>query len=130
MIRSAQCRCGRLRVDCEGEPVRISVCHCLDCQRRSGSAFAAQARFPADQVTITGEAKTYVHVGDSGRRGTFHFCPVCASTVAYVLEAEPDRVAVALGAFADPTFPPPRFSVYENRKHLWTVVLGDDVEHD
>ena len=38
-------------------------------------------------------------------------------------------VAVPVGAFADPTFPAPKFSVYEHRKHPWVVVLGEAVEH-
>jgi hypothetical protein len=49
--------------------------------------------------------------------------------LAYVIEGWPGVTAIPLGAFADPAFPPPRFSVYEHRKHAWTVVLGDDVEH-
>ena len=43
--RTATCRCGQLRAECQGEPVRVSVCHCLDCQKRTGSVFAAQARW-------------------------------------------------------------------------------------
>lgn len=129
MIRAAECRCGRLRAVCEGEPVRVSVCHCLDCQRRSGSAFAAQARWPAAQVTIAGATKTVVYTGDSGSRATFRFCPDCGSTIAYETEGMPGLIAVPVGAFADPEFPAPTFSVYEERKHPWVVVLGDGVEH-
>jgi hypothetical protein len=128
-LRAAACRCGALTATCEGEPVRVSVCHCLDCQRRSGSAFSAQARFPSERVRLAGAFKSYVHIGESGRRGVFRFCPECGSTVAYEIEALPGLTAVPLGAFADPGFPPPAFSVYEERKHPWTVVLGEGVEH-
>src|SRR5438270_3361604 len=107
----AECRCGAVRASCAGEPVRVSVCHCLECQRRSGSAFAAQARWPQERVTLSGQTKTYVRIGDSGRRGAFRFCPQCGSTIAYEIEAMPGLVAIPLGAFADPAFPPPRFSV-------------------
>jgi hypothetical protein len=127
--RVASCRCGRLRAICTGEPVRVSVCHCLECQKRTGSAFAAQARWPEAQVRLVGEMKTWVRVADSGHRATYRFCPECGSTVAYVIEGWPGVTAVPVGAFADPGLPPPRFSVYEHRKHPWTVVLGDDVEH-
>lgn len=129
MIRAAECRCGALRAACEGEPVRVSVCHCLACQRRSGSAFAAQARWPVEQVTLTGEAKIYERVADSGKRATYRFCPDCGSTISYEIEAMPGLVAVPVGAFADPTFPAPHVSVYESRKHAWTAILGEDVEH-
>ncbi|MDP9138591.1 MAG: GFA family protein [Pseudomonadota bacterium] len=128
-IRTATCRCGQLRAQCEGEPVRVSVCHCLACQKRTGSAFATQARWPDGKVTVSGESKTWTRVADSGHLATYSFCPTCGSTVAYVIEGWPGLTAIPLGAFADPAFPAPRFSVWEHRKHVWTVVLGDDVEH-
>jgi len=127
--RTATCRCGQLKAECTGEPVRVSVCHCLDCQKRSGSAFAVQARWPEDQVRVTGEAKIWERVADSGHRAIYRFCPHCGSTVTYVIEGWPGLVAVPLGAFADLQFPKPRFSVYEHRKHDWVAIVGDEVEH-
>ncbi|MFC4256550.1 aldehyde-activating protein [Altererythrobacter xixiisoli] len=129
MQRTATCRCGALRAICNGEPVRISVCHCLDCQRRSGSAFSAQARFPADCVELIGEAQIYRHQGDSGAHASFHFCALCAGTIAYANATMPGLIAIPLGAFADPHFPPPQFSVYEERKHGWVTIAGDGIEH-
>ncbi|MDB5419129.1 MAG: Glutathione-dependent formaldehyde-activating, family protein [Phenylobacterium sp.] len=128
-MRTAACRCGALTAACEGEPVRISACHCLACKQRTGSAFSAQARFPSEKVRIAGAWKTFERVADSGRTASYRFCPDCGSTIAYQIEGTPGLIAVPLGAFADRDFPPPRFSVYEARKHPWTVVLGDDVEH-
>jgi hypothetical protein len=127
--RLATCRCGQLRAECVGEPVRISVCHCLACQKRTGSAFAAQARWPDAQISISGKSSSWARTADSGRKVTYRFCPNCGSTLAYAIEGTPGITAIPLGAFADPAFPPPRFSVYEHRKHHWTAVLGDDVEH-
>lgn len=126
--RVASCSCGRLTVRTRGEPTRISVCHCLACQRRSGSAFAAQARFPAEAVSIEGGSTEFVRTGDEGTAARFHFCPHCGSTVYYLMDAVPDMVAVPLGAFADPDFPRPTVSVYEARKHRW-VGLPGDMEH-
>jgi len=128
-MREASCRCGQLTVVCQGEPVRVSVCHCLECQKRTGSAFAAQARWPDDKVTLSGEFSEWQRVADSGHKATYRFCPTCGSTVSYVIEGWPGVVAIPLGAFADPEFPGPRFSVYEHRKHDWTTVLGENVEH-
>ncbi|NEX92643.1 GFA family protein [Caulobacter sp. 17J65-9] len=127
-MRTASCRCGQLKITCVGEPVRISVCHCLACQQRTGSAFSAQARWPDAQVTLDGEWKAFEAAGDSGARATFRFCPVCGSTVAFAGEGMPGMTAVPVGAFADPSFPAPTVSVYEDRRHPWTAVLGDDVE--
>ena len=122
-VHTASCRCGQLKAVCQGEPVRVSVCHCLDCQKRSGSAFATQARWPDGQVALSGEARTWVRVADSGHRATYQFCSHCGSTVAYVIEGWPGVTAVPVGAFADPEFPAPKFSVYEHRKHAWTAVV-------
>ena len=127
--RTAICRCGQLSATCTGEPVRVSVCHCYDCQRRSGSAFAAQARFPADAVTISGEYKIYEHVGDSGNSASFHFCPTCGSTLWYHARPYSELYAIAVGAFADRDFPPPHYSVWEGRKHPWVKIDGDGIEH-
>ena len=127
--RTATCACGQLQAEADGEPIRISVCHCLACQRRTGSAFGVQARFPRDRVRISGDAREFVrHADDDGEPRTYSFCPACGSTVYYVLDSQPDLVAIAVGAFADPGFPPPRFSMYDPvRRHPW-VTLPDDLE--
>ena len=128
-FRVATCRCGQLRIACEGEPVRVSVCHCLVCQKRSGSAFAVQARWPDARTAMTGDYREWSRVGDSGARTTYRFCAVCGVTLTYGSADMPGVTAVAVGAFADPDFPTPAFSVYEARKHSWVAVLGDGVAH-
>jgi hypothetical protein len=122
MKRTASCSCGQLEVTCADEPVRISVCHCYACQKRTGSTFGAQARFPKDKVTIRGSATSYVRMGDSGMKIDFRFCPTCGSTVYYTIDAQPDLVAVAVGNFADREFPEPGFAVYEARRHPWVKI--------
>jgi len=101
-VRRAACSCGKLTVSVRGEPVRISVCHCLECQRRTGSVFGAQARFRKADVEITGESTPYRRITDSGNGIRFHFCPTCGSTFYYQSEDQPELVAVTLGAFGRP----------------------------
>ena len=126
--RTAACSCGQLTVAVSGDPVRVSVCHCLACQRRSGSVFAAQAKFRREDVKTAGPSSTYVRAGDEGPGAEFHFCPACGSTVYYFPIAQPQYTVVPVGVFADPTFPAPTFSVYEERKHGW-VALPEQIEH-
>ncbi len=126
--RFASCSCGQLTAQVVGDPVRISICHCLACQRRTGSVFGGQARFPRDQVSTAGVSTQYARAGDDGPGAIFHFCPHCGATVFYTLVALPDFVAIPVGAFADPAFPPPTVSVYEGRMHAW-VVPPVDAEH-
>jgi hypothetical protein len=116
--RTASCCCGQLRIEVEGEPRIVGVCHCLACQRRTGSAFATLASFAAP-YRVSGTATEYVRAGDQGARFRFRFCPVCGTTLFHTEEGEEGSVGVAVGAFADPSFPAPRVSVYECRRHAW-----------
>jgi hypothetical protein len=127
--RVAECSCGQLKIACEGGPVRISMCHCLACQRRTGSAFGIQARFPRERVSVEGRAAQYERIGDEGGRVTFHFCPVCGATAYYEASFMDGFIAVPVGAFADPNFPPPTIAVYEARRHRWAVMPELQVEH-
>jgi len=79
-------------------------------------------------VSVHGASTCYEREADSGNRITFHFCPHCGATVYYEPQAQPDIVGVPIGGFADPTFPAPRVSVYESRKHPW-VCTPEDAEH-
>jgi hypothetical protein len=119
--RVASCSCGQLQARVAGDPLRVSICHCLACQQRTGSAFGIQARFASDQVEITGESVEYVRFSDEdGEARSFHFCPRCGATVFYFFP-ETSYTVIPVGAFADPRFPAPRRSVWEERKHDWVV---------
>ena len=100
------------------------MCHCLACQRRTGSAFGIQARFRSKHVLVFGRHTEYVRTSDEGEKRSFHFCPDCGSTVFYTLATVPDIIAVPIGAFAEPEFPPPTVSVYEARQHPWLSVTA------
>lgn len=127
-LRLAACSCGQLAADVDGEPLRVSVCHCLACQRRTGSVFGAQARFRREQVTTRGDSQVFVRTGDEGGQASFHFCPRCGATVYYLMDGLPDMIAIPVGAFADPSFPAPAVSVYEERMHGW-VAMPAAIEH-
>lgn len=132
----ASCRCGQLQAVASGDPVRVSVCHCLNCQKRSGSAFAAQARWPGDKVATEGKFETFRKVADSGNASVFHFCPKCGSDVFFRNEgpsihpAVASSIAIPLGAFDDTHFATPQFSMFENRKHEWLEITGPGIHHD
>jgi hypothetical protein len=111
--------------------VVVSICHCLDCQRRTGSAFSMQAGFKAEQVEVQGRYHDFSRISDEDdrREHVFHFCPDCGSQVFYTEPDEPSWVVVAVGAFADPSFPPPTESGYDHRRHAW-VQLPDSIHRE
>lgn len=128
-MRVATCRCESLKAECTGEPILISVCHCLECKRRTGSAFSVQARFLAENVKVIGTFHTFARTADSERSLTYRFCPSCGSTVAYQIDILPDFVAIPLGAFGDTELPAPAYSNYESRKRPWVNIEGSGVKH-
>jgi hypothetical protein len=127
--RRAACSCGQLAAICEGEPVRVSVCHCLDCKRRSGSAFSNNARFPEDEVAFEGRSKEFVRLSDAGSRVTYFFCPECGTTVHYKIDVQPGLIAIPVGAFADLKFPQPFLSFYhESRRYPWAAIHAEPLQ--
>jgi hypothetical protein len=134
--RTASCNCGKLSVTHEGpDPERITVCHCYECQKRTGSVIGVQARLPRDQVMIEGKSTTWTfpvegaepvtfRSCDSGGT-TYHFCPECGSTVYWDLSSAPDVVGVAVGTFTDPTFPTPIGAGFEAYAHPWAMNLSE-----
>src|SRR6058998_3147597 len=123
--RRAACSCGQLHLTVEGEPSRIWVCHCLECQRRTGAVISNQARFRREEVTFAGKATAWMRTAESGNALTFHFCPTCGSTVYWEGEGFPGYVAVAIGNFADPSFPAPTIAVWEESRHPWVSLPPD-----
>jgi hypothetical protein len=131
ITRRAECSCGQLSATCSGEPVRISVCHCLACKRRSGSAFSYNARFATENVLIAGRSKEYTRIGDEGGQVIYSFCPECGTTVHYRIDTQPGVIAIPIGAFADPAFPPPFVSVYhDSRRCPWVEIRAEPLTTD
>lgn len=128
-IRTASCCCGQLRIEVEGESLGVGICHCLACQRRTGSVFATLACYAAPYKVI-GTATEYVRAGDQGTRFNFRFCPTCGTTLFHTEEGVDNFVNVAVGGFADPSFPAPSDSVYGCRKHAWVQLPPGIVSFD
>ncbi len=123
-MRTANCACGQLVARTTAEPVKVSLCHCLACQRRTGSTYGIAAFFPRDAVELGGEARAFTRPSDSGHPVTFHFCPYCGSTVYWEPQRLAGMIAVAVGAFADPAFPAPTQAVNAGHRHGWVTVPG------
>jgi hypothetical protein len=120
-MRTAHCCCGSLRADTTGEPAFVVACHCRECQRRTGAPFGVGVFFPREQVRIEGKSTEYVRDGQEGRRLRLYFCPRCGTTVYWCADGRPDVIGIALGAFADPSFPGPTASVWEETRHSWVA---------
>ena len=101
------CLCGAVRLVARGEPVRVGICHCLDCRKHHGAVFYAAAVYPSSAVTVTGETRHW-----KGR----HFCPACGSSVFAVSDAETE---VHLGTLDTPGTFTPTYELWTSRREPW-----------
>jgi hypothetical protein len=127
-MRTASCSCGSLRADTTGEPARVIACHCRECQRRTGAPFGVTVLFRKGQVQTQGPSHEYVRDAAEERKVRFHFCPDCGTTLFWFPDIGPDFMGIALGAFADPSFPEPTVSAWEEARHPW-VTFRHELNH-
>jgi len=126
--RKASCCCGALRVEVLGEPLLNAICHCDNCQRRTGSAFGWSCYFGEDHFSeIGGEALAYVFESASGRQER-RFCADCGSTLYWRSAVFPGLVGVAGGSFAPGSIGEPTLSASETRRCAW-LRLPDFWQH-
>ena len=122
----ARCHCGALEVACEGEPRKVSLCHCEQCQRRTGSAFSVAVFYERALVAVRGEAASYVRPSASGFAVDFRLWPACGCNLFWYPARMPALVGVAYGCFADRDFAMPEQAVWAAEGHRW-VSLPDDM---
>jgi hypothetical protein len=114
------CLCGAVRYECAGPPVMAGACHCRDCQRNTGSAFATLMIFRKQTVRATGEGLArFTHKGGSGRSVARHFCRQCGSTVFAEYDVTPDFRVVMAGTLDDPSVIQPQWNIYTASKQPW-----------
>ena len=121
--RTARCACGQLSISVSGEPRYSGICSCLQCQRRSGSAFTYSSYWPkTNVVAVTGTHTMWTRTSDSGRGIEFHICPTCHITVFWYADYDPELIGIGVGNFADPKFPDPQYAEWCISKHAWVRV--------
>ena len=98
---AGRCLCGAISYECHAEPLFSGNCHCRDCQRTSGGAFAPAMMFPKSAVQITGTPTYFEARADSGRRIERGFCSTCGSQLFAILEMLPGALGVRAGTLDD-----------------------------
>jgi len=101
------CLCGAVRIEAAGEPLRVGICHCLDCRKHHGALFHASAIFPTAAVTVTGDLHAWQGRG---------FCPTCGSSVCSVTG---DEIEVHFGALDEASQFRPTYELWTIRREHW-----------
>ena len=119
------CLCGKVRYSAEAEPAFVGVCHCKNCQKVSGTAFASVVGLPKPALSVTGGLKTYDDQGDSGKAMWRRFCPECGSSVIDEAEAMPGVVMVLTGTLDDASWVKPAMEIYCESAQPWVNLGGE-----
>jgi hypothetical protein len=119
------CLCGKVRYSADADPIFTGVCHCRNCQKESGSAFAIVVAVPQPTLNIRGELKTYEDKGDSGKPMYRRFCPECGSTVMDEASAMPDVLMIQAGTLDDSSWLKPAMQIYCDSAQSWLSLSGE-----
>src|SRR2546429_2544634 len=79
---NGSCHCGFITVEGDADPEQVSICHCTDCQTRTGSAFGVIVPVPGNTFKMKGQPTTYLKTtAESGNPRLQAFCPKCGSSI-------------------------------------------------
>jgi hypothetical protein len=121
------CRCGAVSVEIYGKPRMMVQCHCLDCQKFSGTGHTSNAYFAKSDVKIQGETREFSVMADSGAEMTRSFCPMCGSRLFGTNSERPDLVSITVGCLEDQGWFKPQMVLYTSRQHDWDIT-SDEIE--
>jgi hypothetical protein len=124
--REGGCACGAVRYRLTSDPLFIHCCHCLNCQRQTGSAFVINALIEADHVEVlSGTPQPVEAPRDDGSAQTIFRCPICQIAV-FSEYGRPEVRFVRAGTLDDPSTVAPDVHIYTRSKLDW-VTLPESV---
>jgi hypothetical protein len=126
VIREGGCACGEVRYRLTADPLIVHCCHCLNCQRQTGSAFAINLMIETDRIELLSGEPQRVDVprGKSGKQPIFR-CPACQVAVFSRYTRATIRF-VRGGTLDDPASVTPDVHIYTRSKVAW-VELPESV---
>jgi hypothetical protein len=119
------CLCGAVRYTAEVDPGAATICHCKDCQKFTGSVFAALVGVPKEAIKIDGTMKTFSSLGGSGKPILRHFCPECGSSLAEEPGTRPGFVILNVGTFDNPAAAGPGREIFRDDAVPWVAIHGE-----
>jgi hypothetical protein len=120
-VRKGGCACGAVRYRLAAEPLFVHCCHCLNCQRQTGSAFVINVLIEADRVELAAGAPEAVDVPrDDGGTQRIYRCPTCQVAV-YSAYTRPEVLFVRAGTLDDPTSVAPDVHIFTRSKLPWVA---------
>jgi hypothetical protein len=115
---TAGCLCGKVRLVTDAEPLRVGICHCLDCRKQYGGVMYVFAVFPTTAVAVTGETSRYRFR---------HFCPECGSSV---FDERDSEIEISAGSFDAENVVQPTYETWICRREKWLPIFPVEHRHE
>jgi len=126
---SGHCECGRIQYEVDGTITDFSHCHCSQCRRLHGAAyatFAAVARGKFRYLSGEADLKVYASSDDNDRV----FCAECGSNILVQAKSEPDVLYLCMGTVDDNPPHPPGYHAFVGSKAAWHEITDDLAQFD
>ena len=115
--------CGNVKYTSASAPAMTAVCHCIDCQKQSGSALSINVGLPEDEISFTGELKLVVTSGiESGKKINRYFCPNCGSPLYSAAEVMPGMIFLKAGTLDDTSWVKPDMNFWCATAQPWVSI--------
>ena len=119
------CLCGKVRYSAEAEPAFVGVCHCKNCQKGTGTAFAIVVAVPTPALNVQGTLQTFIGRGHSGKSTHRRFCPECGSPILSEADALPGVAIIKAGTLDDTSWLKPGMEIFCDSAQPWAQLSGD-----
>ncbi len=121
-LREGGCACGAVRYRLGSEPLFIHCCHCLSCQRQTGSAFVINLIIEASQVElVAGDPQPVEVPRDHGGPQRIFRCPTCQVAV-FSEYGRPELRYVRAGTLDRPSEVTPDVHIFTRSKVSWITI--------
>jgi hypothetical protein len=118
---TGSCHCRKIAYEAELDPARVSICHCLDCQTLSGSAYRVSAPVSRESFRLlSGEPRIYVKTAESGNRRAHAFCGDCGAPVYSGAEHDTPTYSLRIGALDQRDQLRPQKQIWCESKVRWS----------
>lgn len=129
-MRTGRCQCSDVHYESTGEPVATYVCHCLECQKQSASAFGISLYVPKSGFRVTlGTPKFWYRYTDNGNEIKCAFCPRCGSRLWHDLASTPLVISIKAGSLDKPIDIGTAIHVWVKRKLPGIVIAKQNKQY-
>ncbi len=119
------CHCGAIRFNASIDPGKVMICHCMDCQVLTGTAYRTVVPAAMESFQLQGEPKKYIRTGERGAKRVQAFCPECGTPVFAMAVENPTLVSIRVGVLDQRRELKPSLQIWKRSALPWVEAVSD-----